>query len=82
MARPVGPGLPPDRDYPPDAFDKELEDSATCFEAIIYKIERYTCRDINIEAKLTLKFLPTDEEWARLGRLHQVEKTVKVVITE
>jgi len=59
-----------------------VEDSATCFEAIIYKLERYTCRDVNIEAKLILKFLPTDEEWDKLSKLHQPEQTVKVVITK
>jgi len=59
-----------------------VEDSATCFEAIIHKLERYTCRDVNIEAKLILKFLPTDEEWDKLSKLHQPEQTVKVVITK
>jgi hypothetical protein len=59
-----------------------IEDGAACFEAIIHKLERYTCRDINIEAKLTLKFRPTKEEWEKLSVLHRPEKTVRVVVTE
>jgi len=60
----------------------DVKDFSACFEAIIHKLERYTCRDVNIEAKLILKFLPTDEEWDKLSKLHQPEETVKVVITK
>ena len=59
-----------------------MEESATCFEAVIHKIERYTCRDVNVEARLILKFLPTDEEWNKLSKLHKPEETVRVVITK
>ncbi len=52
-----------------------------CFEAVIHKLERYTCRDVNIEAKMILKILPDEEIWNALSSLHQPEKTVKVVMT-
>lgn len=71
-----GPGLPP------DIPEKGLTDSATCFEAIIHNIQRYTCKDIEIEAKVTFKFRPERDPWIKLSDLHQAGKTVKVVVTE